>query len=72
MRHTIEQLERMLASKTVQSSPRLKALYGERLAHLKQVRSERQERGRELARRNFNKHKTETERKDVTERSETQ
>ena len=24
MRHTIEQLERMLASKTVQSSPRLK------------------------------------------------
>ena len=46
MRHTIEQLERMLASKTVQSSPRLKALYGERLAHLKQVRFERQERGR--------------------------
>jgi len=57
MRHTIEQLERMLASKTVQSSPRLKALYGERLARLKKVRSERQERGRELARRNFNKHK---------------
>lgn len=72
MRHTIEQLERMLASKTVQSSPRLRALYQERLARLKQVRSERQERGRELARRNFNKYKTETERKDVTERSETQ
>ena len=39
MRHTIEQLERMLASKTVQSSPRLRALYQERLARLKQVRS---------------------------------
>jgi hypothetical protein len=70
MRHTIEQLERMLA-KTVQSSPRLRALYQGRLARLKQVRSKRQERGRELARTNFNKHKTETERKDVTERSET-
>ena len=64
MRHTIEQLERMLASKTVQSSPRLRELYGERLAHMKQVRSERQERGRELARRNFNKHKTQTERQE--------
>jgi hypothetical protein len=51
----------MLASKTVQSSPRLKALYGERLVRMKQVRSQRQERGRELARRNFNQHKTETE-----------
>lgn len=58
MRQTIEQLESMLASKTVQSSPRLRALYQERLAHLKQVRTERQERGRELARRNFNKHNT--------------
>ena len=60
MKHTIEKLERMLASKIVQSSPRLRALYGERLAHLKQVRFERQERGRELARRNFNKDKTES------------
>ena len=60
MKYTIEQLERMLASKTVQNSPLLKALFQERLARLKQVRSERQERGRELARRNFNKPKTET------------
>jgi hypothetical protein len=35
MRHTIEQLERMLASKTVQSSPLLRALFQERLAQLK-------------------------------------
>jgi hypothetical protein len=61
MKYTIEQLERMLASKTVQSSPRLKALYGERLARMKQVRFARQERGRELARRNFNKQQSETE-----------
>ena len=60
MKHTIEKLERMLASKIVQSSPRLKALYQERLARLKQVRFERQERGRKLARRNFNKDKTES------------
>ena len=60
MKHTIEKLERMLASKTVQSSPRLRALYQERLERLKQVRVERQERGRELARKNFNKHKTES------------
>jgi hypothetical protein len=58
MRYTIEQLERMLASKTVQSSPRLRALYEERLTRLKQTRSERQERGRELAKMNFNKHQT--------------
>ena len=62
MKYTVEQLERMLASKTVRSSPRLKALYEQRLARMKQLRSERQERGRELARRNFNKHRTETER----------
>ncbi len=61
MRYTIEQLERMLASKTVQSSPRLKLLYGERLARMKQVRSERQERGRVLAKRNFNQHKTDNQ-----------
>ncbi len=60
MRYTIEQLERMLASKTVQGSPRLKALYRERLARMKQVRSARQERGRELARTTFSQHKTET------------
>jgi len=61
MKYTVEQLERMLNSKTVQSSPRLKALYEQRLARMKQLRSERQERGRVMARRNFNKHKTETE-----------
>jgi len=55
MKYTIEQLERMLASKTVRSSPRLKALYEQRLARMKHVRSERQERGRELAKRNFNR-----------------
>ena len=63
MRYTIEQLERMLASKTVQSSPRLRALYEERLMRMKHVRSERQERGRNLARRNFNKQQSETEQK---------
>jgi len=61
MKYTVEQLERMLNSKTVKSSPRLKALYEQRLARLKQLRSERQERGRVMAKRNFNKHKTETE-----------
>ena len=61
MKHTTEQLERMLASKTVQGSPALKALYEQRLARIKQLRSERQERGRVMAKRNFNKHKTETE-----------
>ena len=55
MKHTIDHLERMLASKTVQGSPRLKALYQERLARMKRVRSEREERGRELAKTNFNR-----------------
>ncbi len=64
MKHTIEQLERMLASKTVQSSPGLKALYGERLERMKRVRSERQERGRELAKKNFNTRTAQAERQE--------
>ncbi len=64
MKHTIEQLERMLASKTVQSSPKLKALYGERLARMKQVQFERQERGRELAKKNFAKRNAQAERQE--------
>ena len=34
-KQTIEQLELMLSTKTVQASPALKALYENRLAHIK-------------------------------------